>query len=79
MVFLKVKIDTRSEMILKETKDNIDKLLDINSKGIEVNEENFKKIKKMSEILYALSHSVLSVGGINLMLESDDGTSFTIL
>ncbi len=76
---MKVKIDTRSEMILKETKDNIDKLLDINSKGIEVNEENFKKIKKMSEILYALSHSVLSVGGINLMLESDDGTSFTIL
>ena len=76
---MKVKIDTRSEMILKETKDNIDKLLDINSKGIEVNEENFKKIKKMPEILYALSHSVLSVGGINLMLESDDGTSFTIL
>lgn len=76
---MKIKIDDKSIVALKEMKENIEELLKMDSEEIEFNENNLKKAKEISERLYRLEHVAFNVGGLRLTIEGCDGTKFLIM
>lgn len=75
---MKIKIDDKSIVVLKELKKNIEKLLEIETNDMEVNEENLKKAKEISDTIYNIGSSTFRVGGVKIKIETSDGTELTI-
>lgn len=76
---MKIKIDNRNMIALKELKENIEKLLEIEMDDMEVNEQNLKKAKEISDTIYKIGSSTFRVGGLKLKIETSDGTELTII
>lgn len=76
---MKIKIDNRDMIVLKELKENIEKLLEIEMDDMEVNEQNLKKAKEIADTIYKIGSSTFRVGGLKLRIETSDGTELTII
>lgn len=75
---MKIKIDEKSLLALEEIKKNTDELLQMNLNEMEVTDENIKKAKEISDRLYKLTQSTFCIGGLNIVLETDDGVKFIL-
>lgn len=76
---MKIKIDNKTMFALREIKENIEKLLEMETTGFELNEENLKKAKEISDKLYKIGNSTFTYGALRLTIEASDGTKLTIM
>lgn len=76
---MEIKIDNKNMIALKELKENIEKLLEIEMDDMEVNEQNLKKAKEIADTIYKIGSSTFRVGGLKLKIEISDGTELTII
>lgn len=76
---MKIKINDKSIANLKELKQNIEKILEIETNNMEINEQNLKKAKEISDTIYKIESLIFGIGGLKIKIETSDGTELTIM